>query len=60
MDYQRGRDSGRFRADDARNAYAREHWDGNNWVDDTEFEDKIETICKNKTEGYVVFIDIHD
>ena len=42
------------------NAYAREHWDGNNWVDDAEFEDKIKAICENRTDGYVVFIDIHD
>ena len=41
-------------------AYARERWDGNNWIDDTEFEDKIKAVCENKTDGYVVFIDIHD
>ena len=42
------------------NAYARDHWDGNNWINDTEFEDKIKAICENKTDGYVVFIDLHD
>ena len=41
-------------------AYAREYWDGNSWIDDPEFEDKIKVICENKTDGYVVFIDIHD
>lgn len=41
-------------------AYAREHLDGNNWINDTEFDDKIKAICENRTDGYVVFIDIHD
>lgn len=42
------------------NAYAREHWNGNNWIDDPTFEDKVKAVCENRTEGFVVFIDIHD
>lgn len=42
------------------NAYARESWDGNKWIDDPAFEDKIKSVCENKTDGYVVFIDIHN
>lgn len=42
------------------NAYARDYWDGKNWINDPGFEDKIKTICKNKTDGYVVFLDLHD
>ena len=41
-------------------AYAREHWDGKNWIDDPMFDDKIKAVCENRTDGYVVFIDLHD
>lgn len=43
------------------NAYAREIWNDNHkWVEDAEFEDKVKVACEGKTDGYVVFIDIHD
>lgn len=42
------------------NAYARETWNGDKWIKDAAFEDKVKAACENKTDGYVTFIDIHD
>jgi len=42
------------------NAYACRTWSNHKWVEDTSFKDKVKSACENRTDGYVVFIDIHD
>ena len=42
------------------NAYARSRWNGDEWVEDENFDDKTRDILEVSKDHYIVTVDIHD
>lgn len=42
------------------NAYARSSWNGSEWVEDKNFDDKTKDILEVSKDYYIVTVDIHD
>ena len=41
-------------------AYSRDYWNGDKWLTDDQFEEKVKESVKDSEDCYLTFIDIHD